>query len=145
MGGGPEFEAIKEYASHKKVPAEFLGLMPYDKMCEILGASDIGVNPIVKGSVASLINKVADYAACGLPVVNTQDCEEYCQLLDHYHAGINLLPDDVAAVSQAIGSFYQNPASLKAYHDGSLLMASEKLSRQKSNESIIKMIKGLFL
>lgn len=58
-------------------------------MTGILCACDIAVNPIKAKSAGSIINKVADYAAAGLPVINTQECEEYRNLVENYKIGFN--------------------------------------------------------
>ena len=42
-------------------------------MVGMLGVCDIAVNSISKGAAQSIINKHGDYAAAGLPVVNTQE------------------------------------------------------------------------
>lgn len=53
----------------------------YPEMCGRLVACYIAVNPITHGAAQSIINKHGDYAASGLPVVNTQECEEYRNLV----------------------------------------------------------------
>lgn len=59
-------------------------------MVGLLCSCDIAVNPIKKGSAGSIINKVGDYAAAGIPVVNTQENLEYKNILEEYNAGINV-------------------------------------------------------
>lgn len=100
MGDGPLERTFEEYAKERGVAAVFTGRLAYGNMVSILTMCDIAVNPIAKGSAASIINKVGDYAAAGLPVINTQECEEYRQLLEAYSAGINC--DTVAAMARAI-------------------------------------------
>lgn len=73
MGDGirrNEFEKMS-----KGLNVTFLGMLPYHQMCGVLVACDMVVNPIVGTSVASIINKHADYAASGKPVLNTQNSE----------------------------------------------------------------------
>ena len=71
-------------------------------MAERLKQCDIAVNPIRSGSAGSIINKVGDYAMAGLPVVNTQECPEYRNLLEQYCAGINCKCEDSDEISAAI-------------------------------------------
>ncbi len=71
MGKGPLEDEFKNYAKEKNVSAEFTGYLNYKEMCAALKACDLAVNPIVQGAAQSIINKVGDYAAAGLPVVNT--------------------------------------------------------------------------
>jgi glycosyltransferase involved in cell wall biosynthesis len=99
IGDGPLKADFMNYAKKCELNFEFTGRLDYDKMVGILVDCDIAVNPIVKGSAGSIINKVCDYAAAGLPVVNTQECKEYRELLDKYNAGYNCNigdPDDMS-------------------------------------------------
>lgn len=89
MGEGDRKEEFEKLAKEKKVDVCFTGRISYDKMCAILSKCDMVVNPIHDGSVGSIINKHADYAACGLPVLNTQNSAEYRQLVHQYKMGFN--------------------------------------------------------
>lgn len=105
MGDGPLKDEFKKKAAGLNV--DFVGRLPYEQMCGVLMACDMVVNPIVGSSVATIINKYADHAACGKPVLNTQKSEEYRNLLTQYQMGfscddeiilleelINLIDDD---------------------------------------------------
>src|SRR5699024_10292269 len=92
-----------------------------------LRGCDIAVNPIVAGAAQSITNKVGDYAAAGLPVVNSQECEEYRTLLDAYGAGISC-----DAGARSIASALEKLASdgrLPERAKGSRLMAEEHFDR----------------
>ena len=89
IGNGPRYDEFVEYAKEKNVRCLFTGWVPYPKMCGILVACDIVVNPITKGAAQSIINKHADYAASGKPVINTQECNEYRYLVEKYYMGLN--------------------------------------------------------
>lgn len=108
MGDGVcrvEFEA---YAKKSGIDYEFTGFLEYGRMMAMLNTCDIAVNPIVGQSVASIINKVSDYAAVGLPVINTQNSLEYRQLLDRYGAGVNVKPGDPQKFADAILKYYSD-------------------------------------
>lgn len=87
MGDGERKKAFEK--NPEGLNCVFTGRLPYSQMCGMLAACDIAVNPIRKGSCQSIINKHADYAAAGLPVLNTQECVEYKELVDSYHMGFN--------------------------------------------------------
>ncbi len=87
MGDGPLMEEFQEKA--KGLNVTFVGRLDYSQMCGVLKACDLVVNPIVGKSVASIINKHADYAASGKPVLNTQKSKEYRVLIDRYQMGFN--------------------------------------------------------
>ena len=101
-GDGEKRHLFEEQAKSKNVNADFLGQKPYLEMAGILSSCDIVINPIVKGSAASIINKVGDYALSGLPVINTQECQEYRALVEEYNCGINCKCGDSTDVAKAI-------------------------------------------
>ncbi len=92
MGDGARRTEFEEKSQGLNVT--FLGRLPYDKMCGVLVACDIVVNPIVGASIASIINKHADYAASGKPVINTQRSDEYRSLIEKYQMGFNVGNND---------------------------------------------------
>lgn len=94
MGDGPLKEEFENYAKEKNVSSIFTGRLPYSQMCAQLVRCDIVVNPISRGSAGSIINKHADYAASGLPVVNTQESTEYRELVESYQMGFNCRCED---------------------------------------------------
>ncbi|WP_270816075.1 glycosyltransferase family 4 protein [Hungatella effluvii] len=99
MGDGPKHKEFKSHASSKNIDVIFTGSLPYNQMCALLCACDITVNPITHNAAASIINKHGDYAASGLPVVSTQENEEYRSLIEEYKMGFNCKngdPDDLA-------------------------------------------------
>lgn len=87
MGDGPKMNEFKELANDLNVT--FTGRLEYSKLCRCLKECDLVVNPIVGTSVASIINKHADYAASGKPVLNTQKSDEYRKLITDYQMGFN--------------------------------------------------------
>lgn len=82
MGDGPLLDDFKSKAESLNIC--FTGRLDYSQLCGALRACDIVVNPIVGTSAATIINKHADYAASGKPVLNTRKSIEYRQLVDKY-------------------------------------------------------------
>ena len=80
-----------------------------------LKLSDYGINPIISTSVSSIINKVADYASVGLPVINTQHCKEYIDLLNNTNSGVSILdsnPNKIANFLLEKHQFNKTPISV---------------------------------
>ena len=77
-------------------------------MVRELQDADIAVNPIVVDLAGSILNKVGDYAAAGLPVINTQESIEYRRLLDSYAAG-GTVSENSSDVAEAIRNLVDNP------------------------------------
>lgn len=102
MGDGPMKEEFERYAREKQVRAEFVGRLQYNAMCSLLKACDIAVNPIAHNAAQSIINKHADYVASGLPIVSTQENEEFKKLVDEYQMGFNCKNNDGADLAEKI-------------------------------------------
>lgn len=144
MGTGVLEEKFQKAAVKLGVRCCFKGLTEYGLMMKTLMMCDIAVNPIVKKSAATIINKVADYAAAGVPVINTQGSEEYRLLLEEYGAGINVKGEDDLEVSLAILELYYNKDRLLAMKQNSLRLFEEKFDRQKSYSRLVSLLESLF-
>lgn len=137
MGDGPrraEFEKTAE-----GVPCIFTGNLPYPDMVWVLSRCDIAVNPITKGAAQSIINKHMDYAMAGLPVINTQECVEYREMIEKYHAGVNCRCNNWKDVQQAIFALEKDFHILGVH---SKIMGEENFDRatiyEKIREAVIK-------
>ena len=141
MGGGNDLEPLKEYAKNKNVDAEFTGFLPYEEMCGILCSCDITVNPIVGTSVASIINKHGDYAASGLPVINTQNSDEYCNLVNEYQMGINAVGCSAPELAQKIQLLMDNEDVRLQMGKNARRCAEEKFDRAVTYPEIVKTVR----
>lgn len=143
MGEGPLKEQFIKQAEELDVDCEFTGMLPYKEMVGRLCNCDILVNPIIKGAAQSITNKVGDYALAGLPVVNTQECIEYRELIDNYHCGINCVPGDSESMADAISILIKDPDLRKTMGLNSAKLGSEKFDRRTSYLEIIKLIDNI--
>ena len=143
FGDGPYLERFKQYAKKCKVKSNFHGRVDYPVMVANLCKSDIAVNPIVKGAAQSIINKHADYAAAGLPVVNTQECQEYRNLIDTYGCGINCEAESAKGVAIALQKLIENPKERRRMGENSRRMAEERFDRRSTYKQIVKIIEDL--
>lgn len=143
IGAGSLQEKFMHYAATTYPEAEFLGRKPYTEMAGLLSSCDIAVNPIVKGSAASIINKVGDYALAGIPVVNTQESLEYRALLEEYKCGINCSCGDAMAVADAIVKLASDAGMRKSMGIASRKLAEEKFDRRKTYEKILDAVEAL--
>lgn len=137
MGDGILRKKFIEYAKEKNVIAEFPGRLSYPKMIQQLNLCDIAVNPIRKGSAGSIINKVGDYAMAGLPVVNTQECQEYRELLDVYGAGINCGCENVNQITIALQRLIEDIDLRKIMSINSRKLGLDCFDRENSYNIII--------
>ena len=143
MGDGVCRKEFEEYAKLADIDFEFTGLLKYGAMMKSLMQCDIAVNPIVGKSVSSIINKVADYAAAGIPVVNTQNSLEYRTLLDEYHAGINVKNGSIEELADAIRVYYCDTDRKKKDGINGKIMYDQLFDRRKNYTRLVKTIDSL--
>lgn len=140
MGDGPKKKQFEDYASSKGIKCSFLGRLPYDKMCAILKQCDIVVNPIMRNAAQSIINKHADYVASGLPIINTQECEEFRSLLVQYHMGINCENDNAEHVAEAIEYYCKNSVERINAGKNARRCAEDLFDRRSTYDELIDLI-----
>ncbi len=143
MGEGVLRKEFEEFAETQGVRCDFTGLLEYGQMMRTLSACDIALNPIVGTSVSSIINKVSDYAAAGMPVVNTQNSEEYRRLLEEYEAGINVENGNHEALADAILRLYRDADQRSHMRQNAYRMFEEKFDRQKTYHKLVSKIEEL--
>lgn len=140
MGGGPKKEEFEKYAKENDVDVLFTGKLIYSDMCRLLCKCDIVVNPIVKGAAQSIINKHADYASSGLPVLNTQECIEYRELIDKYNMGFNCNNGDSRDLADKLCNLIQNKELRNEMGKNARKCAEEKFDRKYSYNEILQII-----
>ena len=140
MGDGPLKAEFENYAKEKKIDCEFTGKLDYPKMVGLLCSCDIAVNPIVGKSVSSIINKVGDYAAAGLPVINTQNSEEYRRLIEKYNAGFNCENGNATDISEKLELLIHNEKLRKQMGKCNRKLAEDLFDRNKNYKKIIKLM-----
>lgn len=109
MGDGPLKDKFIEISRSLNLDVEFTGRLKYSDMVTYLCECDVAVNPIAQGAAQSIINKVGDYAAAGLPVINTQECQEYRALVSDYGIGYNCKNNDAEDLALKILDLYNSP------------------------------------
>lgn len=140
MGDGPLKQEFEEYAKERNINCEFTGKLKYENMIGLLCSCDIAVNPIKAKSAGSIINKVGDYAAAGLPVINSQESKEYRYLIDENQIGINVENDDSKSMSSAIELMCSDYKKRKEYGNNNRKLAEKKFDRQNTYSKIINVI-----
>ena len=140
MGDGPLKEKFENYALEKKAKVVFTGRLAYADMVKKLCNCDIAINPIAKGAAQSIINKVGDYAAAGLPVINTQECEEYRNIVKDYNIGLNCNNDDSKDMAEKIYNLYVDVEKREQMGKNNRKLAEEKFDRKKVYQEILKLV-----
>lgn len=137
MGDGAMREEFETYAQGKGLRVRFTGHLTYMDMSRTLAACRIAINPIVPGSAGSVLNKAGDYAAAGLPVINSQESPEYRELLENYGAGLNCAPGDARQMADAIQRLAGDASLRSRMGAGNRRMAEELFDRSATYEQLV--------
>ena len=132
LGDGPLKNKLEEYAKVKNLYCTFTGRLPYPQMVSLLCQCDIAINPIMSGAAQSIINKVGDYAAAGLPVISTQECEEYKNLLIEYQCGFTCENGNVGELATRIKLLSENSELRSRMGKNSRKLGLERFDRAKT-------------
>ena len=140
LGDGPKQNEFLDYANQKGIHYIFYGRVPYVKMCGVLTGCDVVVNPITRGSAATIINKHADYAACGKPVINTQESAEYRKLVTDYHMGFNCENGSSDEMAQCLKTLFHNKELREEMGMGARKCAELLFDRRTSYRNLERVI-----
>jgi len=140
MGDGPLKSKFEDYAKDQEINAMFTGRLNYGEMAGILRMCDIAVNPIMPGSAGSVINKVGDYAAAELPVLNTQECLEYRRIVEDYQAGLNCKCNDAVDIAENLLKLYENETLRKTMGQNNRRLAEDRFDRKQTYKKIVSII-----
>lgn len=140
MGDGPLQDEFKSYAEKLDLDVTFYGRVPYEKMCGLISACDVCVNVISKGAAQSIINKHADYAAAGLPILNNQSSDEYRGLIEMFECGINCECANPEELAESIIRVIEFPAERTKMALNARRMAELRFDRGIIYKKIYKLI-----
>ncbi len=140
IGDGPLRSEYERYALQKGIHCKYTGSLPYPQMVSLMCSCDILVNPIVKGAAQSITNKVGDYALSGLPVINTQENEEYRELVNNYNCGINCECGNANDVAEAIRRLACDKLLRDQLGSNGRKLGVERFDRRVTYKKIIELI-----
>ena len=144
LGGGPLKEELETLAKEQNCSnVEFVGYAPYPKMTAYLAKSDILVNSFVKKAPQSIVTKIGDYLAAGKPMINTCRSPEFRNKVEHDGFGINIMPEDVNVLADAIEKLYEDEAGRTEMGKKARTIAEEQFDRPQSYKKIIELIEEL--
>ena len=144
LGGGPLKEELETLAKEQDCTnVEFVGYAPYPKMAAYLAKSDILVNSFVKKAPQSIVTKIGDYLAAGRPMINTCMHPEFREKVEKDGFGINIMPEDVTILADAIEKLYEDNAGREEMGRKARKIAEEQFDRPESYKKIIELIEEL--
>jgi len=140
LGDGERRNEFEQHAKELGVDCIFTGRLTYEEMCGWLAACDIAVNPIMHNAAGSIINKHGDYAASGIPVLNTQECKEYRDLVNEYKMGFNCQNGDAEALADKLQLLIADDDLRFEMGRNARRCAEEKFDREHSYKELISTI-----
>lgn len=142
LGDGERRKEFENHAKNLGIDCRFLGRLPYEQMCGWLAECDIAVNPIMHNAAQSIINKHGDYASAGIPVLNTQECKEYIDLVNEYKMGFNCKNGDANGLADRLELLINNESLRLEMGRGARKCAKEKFDRKYTYENLKRVIEG---
>ena len=144
LGDGPMKEELENLTKDRKIRnVEFVGYAPYEEMAAYLKQSDILVNSFVKKAPQSIVTKIGDYLAAGKPMINTCMSKEFRTKVKKDGFGINIMPEDVNILADAILKLYQNEEQRFKMGQRAREIAEAEFDRPEAYKKIERLIAEL--
>ena len=143
LGDGPNREALEKQARDLGAPVDFLGYAPYDLMAAYLCASDITVNSLVKSAAQSIVTKIGDYLAAGIPMINTGSSPEFRAKVETDGFGVNVEAEDASALADAILELASDSETRAEMGRRARRIAEEQFDQENSYQVIVDLIRDL--
>ncbi len=105
-GRGEQEPFLKTLAEAKKNAICFHGMVSGEQLYALLRQADLGVVPMFPNTNVAVPYKLADYAVCGLPMVNSL-LGETSALLKQYACGWQYEAGSLASLKQALKEVYE--------------------------------------
>ena len=144
LGDGPTREMLENLAKERKIQnVKFTGYVPYEQMAAYLVKSDVLINSFVRKAPQSIVTKIGDYLAAGKPMINTCMSPEFRKKVEQDGFGINIEPEDVRELVNAVEWMYENEAERNDMGTRARKIAEEQFDRPVSYGKIEAMISSL--
>lgn len=144
LGDGPTREMLENLAKERKIQnVKFTGYVPYEQMAAYLVKSDVLINSFVRKAPQSIVTKIGDYLAAGKPMINTCMSPEFRKKVEQDGFGINIEPEDVRELVNAVEWMYENEAERNDMGNWARKIAEEQFDRPVSYGKIEAMISSL--
>lgn len=142
LGSGPDEEKLKEQATLCNCNVDFLGYMDYQTMAAYLSKSDVAINSLVKKAPQSIVTKIGDYLAAGIPMINTGESIEFKNKVTCDGFGINISAQDPYALAQCILALADDKELCSNMGKIARKIAEEQFDRKRSYQKIVEFIKS---
>lgn len=143
LGDGPDREKLEKLSASLDAPVDFVGYAAYELMAAYLKASDITVNSLVKTAPQSIITKIGDYLAAGIPMINTGSSPEFRAKVDADGFGINVEAEDAEVLAAAILDLAGDDARRSEMGAIARRIAEEQFDQPTAYRAIVELVQSL--
>ncbi len=143
LGDGPDREKLQAHAAQVEAPVDFLGYTDYPLMAAQLCASNVTVNSLVKSAAQSIVTKIGDYLASGIPLINTGSSPEFRALVEREGFGVNVEAERADILADAIEELYRTPEVCADMGRKARACAERDFDQPRSYLRIVELIRSL--
>lgn len=143
LGDGPTRAELEELANNLNGKVRFMGYLQYEEMAEYLCKSDITVNSLKKNAPQSIVSKIGDYLAAGIPMINTCVDPEFWAKVEADGFGVNVEPENPEALADLILKLKNDASGSTQMGIIARKIAEEQFDRPKAFMKIVNMIDKL--
>ena len=134
-GDGPRKREVEEAVKVSGGTIRFHGYLAEEELSQLLKACDVGIIPMKDEMMVAVPNKLVDYAAHGLTVVNGLSSETN-DLLEEFECGFLYETGSVESFKVALKRYCENSSLLKKHKVNARHMAEEKFDALKSSSEM---------
>lgn len=145
LGDGPDRDQLLQMADSLGAPVDFLGYVDYLHMAAWLSKCDITVNSLKAAAAQSVVTKIGDYLAAGIPLVNTGSSHEFRRKVIGDGFGVNVVAEDAEKLAYAIQRLIRNSSARKIMGARARAIAEAQFDQSSSYLKIVHLIKTLLV
>lgn len=140
VGHGPLLSSLKELATRLNLAnVKFTGFLDYPKMVEILLSADVAINAI-KQTYISFPNKVFDYCAAGLPIINSIAGGELEALINNEKIGLQYMTGVAESLVDSIIKLYSDNQLCRSLGKNARRLAEKVFDRSVEYQRFLDLI-----
>lgn len=143
LGDGPDRVRLEELSASLGAPVDFVGYAPYDLMAAYLCASDVAVNSLVKSAAQSIVTKIGDYLAAGIPMINTGSSAEFRAKVEADGFGVNVSAEDETQLAEALLTLAHDPKRCSQMGKRARAIAEDQFDQTHSYRVIVDLVRSL--
>lgn len=143
LGDGPLAEAFRAQAKNSGADVRFAGFLPHGEMAAYLCRSDLTVNSLVSKAAQSIVSKIGDYLAAGVPMINTGLDPEFCNKTAADGFGVNVPPEDASALADAIAGLKRDKAAREEMGRRAREICEAQFDREHTYTGLVQLAREL--